>query len=294
MGCSVTKHRTKEIAIYGKGGAGKSSITANLCAALALSGHRVLQVGCGSRGDSTHALRAGAPVATLLDSMRNNPENSVESAIVKGFGGVFCLETGGPPLGVIWPGSAIQAAIQAIKESGVFQRLELDYVLYDVQGDDAGGGFTVPVRKGVFEHIFTVMAAELKSITTTNALFKGIRQHANSAGGLVGGIIANFIDAPYTRDLIRDYASGTTVDIIEYIPRSDLVMEVEHQGKTVVEAYPDSHLAGVYKRLAATVAGHKKSRIPYPLEPNDLWRLNVKWNSRFVEMETGEGAGASI
>lgn len=288
------KKRTKEIAIYGRGGVGKSTIAANLSASLALSGQRVLQIGCAPKSDSTHSLRAGAPIATLLETMRERPGASPDDVIVEGFAGVFCLETGGPPLGVIWPGSAIQSAIQTIKESGVFQRLDLDYVIYDVLGDDAGGSFTVPVRQGLFEHIFTVMSADLKSISTTNALFKGIRQHAESAGGLVGGIIANFIDAPYTRDLIKEYASATTVNIIEYVPRSNLLKDVEHQGKTVVESRPESDVSEAFRRLAASVIDHRRSRVPYPLEPNDLWRLNVRWNARFVEMETGEGAGASI
>ena len=284
----------REIALYGKGGSGKSFIASHLSAGLARLGYRVMQVGCDPNGDSTRSLRGGRAVRTVLDTLRREETTKTAELVVAGYEGVLCVETGAPPLGVIWPGRAILSAVQHLRDSGLVAELNPDFVIYDIPGDDAGGGFTIPVRNGMTEQVFTVLSPEFSSINAVNALYKSIRKHADGGGPLVGGLIANFIDAPYAREMVDEFSRQTTVEVLAYLPRSPLVAEAEAQGKTVIEAYPEAPETKTFTRMAAGIAEHGRSRVPYPLEATELSLLTAKWSARFLAMETAEGVGASI
>jgi len=281
----------RRIAMYGRNGVGKTTISGNLSVALSRAGHRVLVVGCGGKTDSATSLQGNMSVPTLLEHMRKRPAASPEDVVQEGFAGVFCLETGAPPVGEANPDASIMSAVQRINESGLLERLALDYVIYNVQGDEAGGGFTVPIRKGLFQNIFTVMAGELKSVRAANSIFELIRQHTADGGVRSGDIIANFMDAPYSRALVDEYAERTSARVVAYLPRSFRLESPERREKAVFE---DPLLAEAFDSLALKIATHGDSRIPHPLPPDDIWRFSMKWNTRFMEMEAGEGAGAGI
>jgi nitrogenase iron protein NifH len=278
----------KQIAIYGKGGIGKSTTTSNISAALAKDGYRVMQFGCDPKSDSTNTLRDGSYIPTVLDSLREGKAVKSSDVVFQGFSGVYCVEAGGPAPGVGCAGRGIITAVQLLKQQRVFEDLNLDIVIYDVLGDVVCGGFATPIREGIAQHVFTVSSADFMAIYAANNLFKGIHKYSNSGGALLGGIIANSINAPYSKSIIDDFAERTKTQVVEYVPRSVTVTQSELQGKTTIEAAPDSAQAAIYLSLARKIAAHTESKTPEPLELADLRAWAAKWADILLAMETGE------
>ena len=280
--------KIKQIAIYGKGGIGKSTTTSNISAALVKAGYKVMQFGCDPKSDSTNTLRDGKYIPTVLDTLREKNTVKPEEVIYKGFGGVYCVEAGGPAPGVGCAGRGIITAVQLFKQQKIFEELDLDFVIYDVLGDVVCGGFAVPIREGIAEHVFTVSSADFMAIYAANNLFKGIHKYSNSGGALLGGVIANSINAPYAKEIIDDFVKHTSTQVVEYIPRSVTVTQSELQGKTTIEAAPESEQAKVYERLARKIVDHTQSKIPSPLDTRELREWAAKWADYLLALETGE------
>jgi len=289
----MTKKKIKQIAIYGKGGIGKSTTTSNISAALAKAGYKVMQFGCDPKSDSTNTLRDGKYIPTVLDTLREKNTVKKEEVIFQGFEGVYCVEAGGPAPGVGCAGRGIITAVQTLKQLRVFEELDLDIVIYDVLGDVVCGGFAVPIREGIAEHVFTVSSADFMSIYASNNLFKGIQKYSNSGGALLGGVIANSINEGYSRSIIDDFTERTKTQVVGYVPRSVTVTKSELQGKTTIEAAPDSEQAKIYMKLANTIAEHTVSTVPAPLEIKDLREWAATWADQLLAMETGEVRSAA-
>lgn len=280
--------KIKQIAIYGKGGIGKSTTTSNISAALSVAGYKVMQFGCDPKSDSTNTLRGGNYIPTVLDTLREKNAVKAHEVIFEGFNGIYCVEAGGPAPGVGCAGRGIITAVQLFKQQNIFEELDLDYVIYDVLGDVVCGGFAVPIREGIAEHVFTVSSADFMAVYAANNLFKGIHKYSNSGGALLGGVIANSINAPYAKEIIDDFVKQTHTQVVEYVPRSVTVTQSELQGKTTIQAAPDSKQAQVYKSLAAKIAGHEESKVPSPLEVSELREWAAKWGDYLLALETGE------
>jgi nitrogenase iron protein NifH len=292
----MASRKPKQIAIYGKGGIGKSTTTSNISAALSVAGYKVLQVGCDPKSDSTVTLRGGEYIPTILDTLREKKNATAGELIYRGFNGVFCVEAGGPAPGVGCAGRGIITAVELLKQQRVFEELDLDFVIYDVLGDVVCGGFAVPVREGIAEHVFTVSSSDFMAIYAANNLFTGIRKYSNNGGALLGGVIANSINSPYARHIIDDFVERTQTQVVEYVPRSITVTQSELQGNTTIEAFPESEQAGVYRSLAAKIADHVDSRVPMPLPVEELRKWAAGWADQILAVETGEvrSVGASI
>jgi len=276
-----------QIAIYGKGGIGKSTTTSNLTAALSEMGYKVMQFGCDPKSDSTNTLRDGKYIPTVLDTLREKTSVKAYDVVFEGFNGIYCVEAGGPAPGVGCAGRGIITAVELFKQQKVFEELDLDYVIYDVLGDVVCGGFAVPIREGIAEHVFTVSSSDFMSIYASNNLFKGIHKYSNSGGALLGGVIANSINASYSKEIIDDFVKQTNTQVIEYVPRSVTVTQSELQGKTTIEAAPDSDQAKVYRSLAYKIANHTESKVPAPLEISQLREWAARWGDYLLEIETG-------
>ncbi|MDR3282831.1 MAG: nitrogenase iron protein [Candidatus Methanoplasma sp.] len=282
--------KIKQIAIYGKGGIGKSTTTSNITAALSEAGYNVMQFGCDPKSDSTNTLRGGTYIPTVLDTLREKTKVDAHEVIHKGFNGIHCVEAGGPAPGVGCAGRGIITAVQFFKQQNIFEELDLDVVLYDVLGDVVCGGFAVPIREGIAEHVFTVSSADFMSIYASNNLFKGISNYSKSGGALLGGVIANSINQSYSKEIVDDFVRRTNTQVLEYVPRSVTVTQSELQGKTTIEAAPDSAQADVYRSLAKKIASHTESKVPTPLEVSDLRAWASGWGQHLLELERQSGA----
>jgi nitrogenase iron protein NifH len=281
----------KQIAIYGKGGIGKSTTTSNLSAALSDLGYRVMQFGCDPKADSTNTLRDGTYIPTVLDLLREKKKIDAHEAIFTGYNNIYCVEAGGPAPGVGCAGRGIITAVQLLKQQRIFEELELDYVIYDVLGDVVCGGFAVPIREGIAQHVFTVSSADFMAIYAANNLFKGIQKYSNAGGALLGGVIANSVTHPYQREIIDDFVDRTQTQVMQYVPRSITVTQSELSGKTTVEAAPESEQAEVYRELARRIDAHTESTVPAPLEPGALKDWAASWADQLVAIEAGEVRG---
>ena len=279
--------KIRQIAIYGKGGIGKSTTTSNISAALATAGYKVLQVGCDPKSDSTNTLRGGKYIPTVLDTLRENVKVKAEEIIHAGFAGVHCVEAGGPAPGVGCAGRGIITAVEILKQLNIFEDLKLDVVIFDVLGDVVCGGFAVPIREGIADRVFTVSSADFMAIYAANNLFKGIKKYSNTGGALLGGIIANSINAPYAARIVDDFAERTKTEVVAHVPRSLTVTQSELQGKTVIEAAPDSEQAKVYRALAKRVVEKDDLRVPSPLEEKELREWAASWAKELLSQETG-------
>ncbi|MDR1535703.1 MAG: AAA family ATPase [Planctomycetota bacterium] len=278
----------KQIAIYGKGGIGKSTTSSNISAALSKLGYKVMQVGCDPKSDSTNTLREGKYIPTVLDTLRAKGKTIPEEIVFKGFNGVYCVEAGGPAPGVGCAGRGIITAVEQLKQLKVFENLGIDVVIYDVLGDVVCGGFAVPIREGIAKHVFTVTSSDFMAIYAANNLFAGIQKYSASGGALLGGMIANSINAPYSRSIVDDFASRTRTRVVEYIPRSVTVTQAELRGKTVIETQPDSAQGKIYLRLAQRLADHAESRTPAPMSVPNLHEWATGWATELLKVETGE------
>ncbi|MDR1617052.1 MAG: nitrogenase iron protein [Syntrophomonadaceae bacterium] len=286
----------KQIAIYGKGGIGKSTTTSNLSAALSDMGYKIMQFGCDPKADSTNTLRDGSYIPTVLDLLRDKGKVNAHEAIFTGYNGIYCVEAGGPSPGVGCAGRGIITAVQLLKQQKVFEELDLDYVIYDVLGDVVCGGFAVPIREGIAQHVFTVSSSDFMAIYAANNLFKGIQKYSNSGGALLGGVIANSVapDSSYQKSIIDDFVTRTNTQIMQYIPRSITVTQSELRGKTTIEAAPDSAQAKVYRQLAERISQHTESKTPNPLDLQDLRAWAAKWSDQILAIESGDIRGDAM
>jgi len=279
--------KIQQIAIYGKGGIGKSTTTSNISAALAEAGYRVIQIGCDPKSDSTNTLRGGNFLPTVLDSTRDGEKVRLEDISVLGFKGVLCIEAGGPVPGVGCAGRGINAAVSLLHDLNLFEDFKPDVVLYDVLGDVVCGGFAVPLRDGLTDRVYVVSSSDFMAIYAANNLFKAINKYAPSGGAQLGGIIANGLVATYARILIDDFAGRTGTNVVEYIPRSLVVSQSELHGKTVIEANPNAEHADLYRRLAKNIIEQPQTVIPKPLNVTELRDWAREWGDRILQEEEG-------
>jgi nitrogenase iron protein NifH len=283
--------KLKQIAVYGKGGIGKSTTTSNLSAALSDMGYKVMQFGCDPKADSTNTLRDGSSIPTILDLLRENGRVDARDAIYKGYNGIYCVEAGGPSPGVGCAGRGIITAVQLLKSQNIYADLGLDYVIYDVLGDVVCGGFAVPIREGIAQHVFTVSSSDFMAVYAANNLFRGIQKYSNAGGALLGGVIANSISSGYQKAIIDDFVLQTGTQVLQYVPRSITVTQSELGGKTTIEAAPGSDQAEVYRELARRVEAHEQSIVPRPLDSRELRDWGAKWSDQILAVERGDARG---
>ncbi|MDA2929947.1 AAA family ATPase [Acidobacteria bacterium AH-259-O06] len=263
-----------QIAVYGKGGIGKSTITANLSVALAEKGFRVLQIGCDPKHDSTRLLLHGFMQNTVLDQLKSKKPEEIylDEIMLRGYRGVCCIEAGGPEPGVGCAGRGIISMASLLKRIGL-KKEEFDYIIYDVLGDVVCGGFGVPMRDGYADRILVVTSGEMMSIYAANNICKGIRNASHQRGKL-GGVIGNARNVENEDVLIADFAGRVGSRMVEFFPRDELFRQCELKSQTVMEYAPDSEVADLFRGLADTIP-QIPTVTPDPLSEERLENLLV-------------------
>lgn len=249
-----------QIALYGKGGIGKSTVAANLSATLAVLKKRVLQVGCDPKHDSTHLLLGGAGIPTVLDYIHKTPQEAqqLEALVFEGYRGTACVEAGGPKPGIGCAGRGILSCFEVLKRLGL-RASSFDVVLYDVLGDVVCGGFAVPLRKEYADAVFLVTSGEYMALYAANNILRGIRNFEDAAPR-VAGIIFNRRELIAEEERVFAFARATGLPVLASIPRDEVFSQAEKLGKTLAEAFPSSVPAGIFKELAVYVETLEKNR----------------------------------
>jgi nitrogenase iron protein NifH len=260
----------RQVAIYGKGGIGKSTTTQNLTAGLTEMGKQVMVVGCDPKADSTRLLLGGLSQKTVLDTIRDLSEKVGLEEIMKiGFGGTRCVESGGPEPGVGCAGRGIITSIGLLERLGAYTE-DLDYVFYDVLGDVVCGGFAMPIREGKAKEIYIVASGEMMALYAANNIAKGIHRYATKGQVRLGGIICNSRMVDREEELLRAFAAELGTQLIYFVPRDNIVQHAEIHRKTVIEYRNESGQAQEYRNLAQKIEENKLLVIPKPMPQERL------------------------
>jgi len=249
----------RKIAIYGKGGIGKSTTTSNLSASLAGKGFRVMQIGCDPKADSTKNLTGGRRIATVLDQIRAKGDDlTLEDIVFPGFGGVLCVESGGPMPGVGCAGRGIISAFQKLEELNAFAVYKPDIVLYDVLGDVVCGGFAMPIREGYAKEVYIVSSGEMMSLYAANNIAAAIRNFGKRGYAKLQGLILNSKNIPDEEQTVRNALVEIDTELFHIIPRSADIQLAESKGATVLEAVGESEMISAYNSLADKILARQE------------------------------------
>jgi nitrogenase iron protein NifH len=274
----MANENIRQIAIYGKGGIGKSTTTQNLTAGLAEMGKKVMVVGCDPKADSTRLLLGGLAQRTVLDTLREIGEDDIDLAnIMKvGFKGTKCVESGGPEPGVGCAGRGIITSIGLLERLGAYTD-DLQYVFYDVLGDVVCGGFAMPIREGKAKEIYIVASGEMMSLYAANNISKGIAKYARTGGARLGGIICNSRNVDREIELLRAFAKELGTQLIHFVPRDNIVQHAEIHKKTVIDYKPDCRQADEYRELARKIEANNSFVIPKPMTQERLEEILMEY-----------------
>jgi nitrogenase iron protein len=258
----------KQIAIYGKGGIGKSSTASNVAAACADDGYRVTIIGCDPKSDSSITLLRGSRIPTIMDLMREGIDIKEEDIVFSGYKGVKCIEIGGPEPGIGCAGRGIIVAISLLKK--ISKAIEdTDLVIYDVPGDIVCGGFVAPIKKGLVNEAYVLTSGEYMPLYAANNICKGLSRLEMT----LNGVICNSRGAPNEENIVSEFAKEIGSQLLAFIPKDVLVQTCEREGFSVIEKAPDSGIARVYRKLAHSIMTRNEGKIPVPLDDTRLREL---------------------
>lgn len=277
--------KIRQIAFYGKGGIGKSTIASNLAAVYAERGLNTMVIGCDPKSDCTRNLRGDVDIPTVLDVLREKgvaklgltelvggKQVDMDEIVHKGYKGVLCVEAGGPEPAVGCAGRGVIVVVDLLKKLGLYDS-NLDVIIYDVLGDVVCGGFGMPLRRGLADDVFIVTSADYLSIYAANNICKGINRHASREGSPLGGIVYNVRGAIDDLALVEEFSYSVNSKVIGAIPNDATIMESEIYAKTTVEYNPESEIAGLFRDLATAIYENKETVSPAPLSKEELARL---------------------
>jgi nitrogenase iron protein NifH len=278
----------RQIAIYGKGGIGKSTIATNLSMALREQGLKVMQVGCDPKRDSTRNLTQGRLIPTVLETYREQLRMgrdeyaiALEDIIFEGPGGIHCVESGGPEPGIGCAGRGVLTAINILRDLKAFDTYSVDVVVYDVLGDVVCVGFAQPIREGYAREIYLVCSGAFMSIYAANNIAKAIRRLSRPGETGLAGVIGNSSgDEQFENGVLVEFAQTLGSKLVHLVPRSPVIQACEVECRTVLEHSPDSEEAEAFRELAKRVMDNDLRVIPTPVEElselEALYRQHLK------------------
>jgi nitrogenase iron protein NifH len=266
----------RQVAIYGKGGIGKSTTTQNLNAGLGEMGKKIMIVGCDPKADSTRLILGGLHQKTVLDTLREEGDDiELDLVLKEGFQHIRCVESGGPEPGVGCAGRGIITSIGLLERLGAYTD-DLDYVFYDVLGDVVCGGFAMPIREGKAREIYIVCSGEMMALYAANNISKGIQKYANTGGVRLGGLICNSRNVDGEADLVESVAKELGTQMIYFVPRDNMVQRAEIHKQTVIQFDPASNQADEYRKLAERIDGNDMFVVPKPMNQDRLEALLIE------------------
>jgi len=222
-------------------------------------------VGCDPKADSTRLLLGTLAQQTVLDTIRaSNAGVELSTIMLEGFGGIKCVESGGPEPGVGCAGRGIITAIGLLEQLGAYTE-DLDFVFYDVLGDVVCGGFAMPIREGKAKEIYIVASGEMMALYAANNIAKGIAKFAQKGGVRLGGIICNSRNVDRENELLEAFAKELGTQLIYFVPRNNVVQRAEINRKTVIQYAPEDHQAQEYRNLAKAIENNTMFTIPKPM-----------------------------
>ena len=270
---------TRKVAIYGKGGIGKSTTTQNTAAALAhFHGQNIFIHGCDPKADSTRLILGGKPQETVMDTLRIHGAEKVtlDKVVKTGYKDIRCVESGGPEPGVGCAGRGVITAIDLMEENDAYTE-DLDFVFFDVLGDVVCGGFAMPIRDGKAQEVYIVASGEMMAIYAANNIAKGLVKYAKQSGVRLGGIICNSRMVDGEREFLEEFTSAIGTKMIQFVPRDNIVQKAEFNKKTVTEFDDNCNQAHEYKQLGKQILENKDFVIPKPLNMDELESMVVKY-----------------
>ncbi len=285
----------RQCAIYGKGGIGKSTTTQNLVAGLAAEGKKVMIVGCDPKADSTRLILHAKAQNTIMQMAADAgtvEDLELDDVLKVGYGGIRCVESGGPEPGVGCAGRGVITAINFLEEEGAYEE-ELDFVFYDVLGDVVCGGFAMPIRENKAQEIYIVVSGEMMAMYAANNIAKGICKYATSGKVRLAGLICNSRKTDREAELIEALAAKMGTQMIHFVPRDNVVQRAEIRRMTVIEYDPTSKQADEYRDLARKIVENKKLVIPKPLTMDELEDLLMEFGILDEEDESIVGKTAA-
>ncbi|HMK57322.1 MAG TPA: nitrogenase iron protein [Dissulfurispiraceae bacterium] len=265
----------RQIAIYGKGGIGKSTTTQNTVAGLAEAGYKCMICGCDPKADSTRLILHKKAQATVMDMARERgsvEDLELQEVLLTGYKDIKCAESGGPEPGVGCAGRGVITAINFLEENGAYTP-DLDFVFYDVLGDVVCGGFAMPIREGKAKEIYIVTSGEMMAMYAANNIARGILKYAQSGGVRLGGLICNSRKTDKEYEMISELAKRLSTQMIHFVPRDNQVQRAELRRMTVIEYSSDHAQADEYRALAKKIADNKDLVIPTPMSMDELEQL---------------------
>jgi nitrogenase iron protein NifH len=263
----------KQIAIYGKGGIGKSTISSNLSAALSEMGHTVMQVGCDPKRDSTRILAGGRFIPAVLEEHREKLRIgqdeyaiNLDRIVYKSPGGIYLVEAGGPEPGVGCAGRGVLTALQILKDLDAFETYKIDVAIYDVLGDVVCGGFSMPIREGFAKEIYLVCSGGFMSIYAANNIARAVQRLGLRGDTGLSGIICNSNgDETFEKAMVPEFGKRLGTGFIQFVPRSPVIQACEMEGRAVVEYAPASREAEIFRNLAQEIMANDSRVIPTPI-----------------------------
>jgi nitrogenase iron protein NifH len=281
----------RQLAIYGKGGIGKSMVSSHISYALSKKGLRVLHVGCDPKHDSTRLLLNGNMPDTVLETLREKDfkvqsismdEVVFESPLSKECQGeIYCAESGGPDPGLGCGGKGVVEAIETLKHLNVFEKLKLDVVLYDVLGDVVCGGFSMPIREGYADEIYIVSSGEIEVLFAASNIFKAIARFNPRSGAKLGGIIGNLRELKNEKNILNGFAEMLGTQVVGFIPYSEKIKQCSGKGVTLFQHAPDTPECDSFRQLTDTIWNNQNFSVPKSISFEDLhaWWLKAKAES---------------
>jgi len=270
---------TRKVAIYGKGGIGKSTTTQNTAAALAhFHQKRVFIHGCDPKADSTRLILGGLPQETVMDTLRTQGAEKVtlDKVVKTGFHDIRCVESGGPEPGVGCAGRGVITAIDLMEANEAYTP-DLDFIFFDVLGDVVCGGFAMPIRDGKAQEVYVVASGEMMAIYAANNICKGLVKYAKQSGVRLGGIICNSRKVDGEREFLEEFCAAIGTKMIHFVPRDNIVQKAEFNKKTVTEFDPTADQALEYRQLGLSIIENDNFVIPKPLTMDELESMVVKY-----------------